>query len=94
VRVIWTPEASQDRIDIWNHISAENVAAAISMDELFSNAAERLAIHPLMGKPGLIPGTRELVIHESYRLVYEAEGNGVWLLALVHTARRWPPALD
>lgn len=94
MRVIWTPEASQDRTDIWNHISNENVAAAIRMDELFSNAAERLATHPLMGKPGLIPGTRELVIHESYRLVYETEGEGVWLLALVHTARRWPPVAD
>ena len=94
MRVIWTPEASQDRIDIWNHLSTENPAAAIRMDELFSNAAERLATHPLMGKPGLIPGTRELVIHESYRLVYEAEGEGVWLLALAHTARRWPPILD
>lgn len=94
MRVIWTPEASQDRIDIWNHLSAENPAAAIRMDELFSNAAERLAAHPLMGKPGLIPGTLELVIHESYRLVYETEGEEVWLLALVHTARRWPPATD
>lgn len=94
MRVTWTPEALQDRIIIWNHISAENPAAAIRMDELFSNAAERLATHPLMGKPGLIPGTRELVIHESYRLVYETEGEGVWLLALVHTARRWPPVAD
>ena len=94
MRVIWTPEASQDRIDIWNHISAESPAAAIRMDELFNSAADRLATHPLIGKPGLIPGTRELVIHESYRLVYEIEGEGVWLLALAHTARRWPPALE
>ena len=91
MKVIWTPEALQDRIDIWNYISAENPAAAIRIDELFSNAAERLATHPLIGKSGLIPGTREVVIHESYRLVYETEGEGVWLLALVHTARSWPP---
>lgn len=86
--VIWTPEASQDRADIWGYISAENPAAAIRMDELFSDAADRLSSHPLMGKPGLVPGTRELVIHESFRLVYETEGERVWLLALVHTARR------
>ena len=39
-------------------------------------------------------GTRELVAHESYRLVYEIDGSTVWVLALVHTARRWPPVTE
>jgi plasmid stabilization system protein ParE len=43
-----------------------------------------------MGRTGLVPGTRELIPHESYRLVYEVEGDTVWILALVHTARMWP----
>ena len=34
---------------------------------------------------------RELIPHESYRLVYEIERETVWVLALVHTARQWPP---
>ena len=44
------------------------------MDELFSDAAARLAAHPKMGKPGKIAGTRELIPHKSYRLMYEIEG--------------------
>jgi hypothetical protein len=37
------------------------------------------------------PGTRELVPHESYLLVYEVViQETVWILALVHTARQWP----
>lgn len=44
-----------------------------------------------MGRPGQIPGTRELIPHESYRLVYEVQAGTVWILALVHTARLWPP---
>lgn len=50
-----------------------------------------MAEHPLMGRPGQVPGTRELIPHESYRLVYEAQADTVWILALVHTARPWPP---
>lgn len=38
-----------------------------------------------------IAGTRELIPHESYRLVYEVQADAVWILALVHTARLWPP---
>ncbi len=89
--VIWTPEAEQDRADIWDYIAADNPGAAVRMDERFSEAAARLAVHPKMGKTGKIPGTRELVPHESYRLVYEIDGDTVWVLALVHTARQWPP---
>jgi toxin ParE1/3/4 len=91
VKVIWTPEAEQDRADIWDHIVADNPHAAVRMDELFSDAASRLARHPRLGHVGQIPGTRELAVHESYRLVYQTDGRTVWLLALVHTARQWPP---
>lgn len=61
------------------------------MDKLFSEAAAKLASHPKVGRPGKISGTRELIPHESYRLVYEIDGNTVWVLTLVHTARQWPP---
>jgi toxin ParE1/3/4 len=65
VKVVWTPEALQDRADIWDYIAADNPRAAARMDELFSDAAVRLADHPKQGRPGKIQGTRELVPHES-----------------------------
>jgi plasmid stabilization system protein ParE len=64
------------------------------MDQLFSDAAARLVDFPKLGRTGRIPGTRELIPHESYRLVYEVEGETLWVLALVHTARRWPPTKE
>ena len=91
MRVVWTPEAQQDRNDVWSYIAADNPRAAARMDELFSEAAARLASFPQLGKAGRIAGTRELIPHESYRLVYEIEGDTIWVLALVHTARQWPP---
>jgi toxin ParE1/3/4 len=94
MKVVWTPEALQDRTDIWEYIATDNPYAASSVDQLFSDAAARLADHPMMGKSGTIPGTRELIPHESYRLVYEIDDDIVWILAVVHTARQWPPARD
>ena len=91
MRVIWTPEAQQDRADVWDYIAHDNPRAAAWMDELFSDAAARLAEHPMLGRAGKIPGTRELIPHENYCLVYELERETVWVLALVHTARQWPP---
>jgi toxin ParE1/3/4 len=90
VIVFWTPEALQDRRDIWDYIASDNPIAAARMDTLFSDAAARLKDHPQLGRTGTVPGTRELIPHESYRLVYEVDGDAVWILALVHTARLWP----
>ena len=90
MRVFWASAAEQDRADIIDHIGQDNPLAAIRMDELFAEAAGRLTEHPNLGKAGQIPGTRELIPHESYRLVYEVEDDCVWILALVNTARMWP----
>lgn len=91
MRVLWALSAEQDRADIVDFIAQDSPLAAIRMDEIFSAAAGRLAEHPLLGRAGQIPGTRELIPHESYRLVYEVRADTVWILTLVHTARLWPP---
>ncbi len=94
MRVLWTPEALQDRSEIWDYIALDNATAAARMDALFSQACARLEDHPLLGRAGQIMGTRELIVHESYRLVYECDeaAQTVWVLVLMHTARLWPPA--
>ena len=94
MKVVWTPQALQDRIDIWDYIALDNPRAATRMDALFSDAAARLTIHPMLGRLGRIQGTRELIPHENYRLVYEISGVTVWIVALVHVARQWPAVRD
>ncbi|MDO5087373.1 MAG: type II toxin-antitoxin system RelE/ParE family toxin [Comamonadaceae bacterium] len=91
MRLAWTRHAEEDRLRIWEYIAADNPPAAAQMDALFGQAAERLRAHPKLGAPGRIAGTRELVVHASYRMVYEQDAGGVLILALVHTARQWPP---
>ncbi|WP_110655840.1 type II toxin-antitoxin system mRNA interferase toxin, RelE/StbE family [Salinicola halimionae] len=94
MKVIWTPEAWADRQDIVVYIAEDNPVAAVRMDQLFSDAAATLTQFSMRGRPGTIAGTRELIPHESYRLVYELEGETVWVLALVHASRQWPPIQD
>jgi toxin ParE1/3/4 len=94
VKVVWTPEARQDRADIWGYIAADNPNAASRLDQLFSDAAARLADFPMLGRAGRLVGTRELFPQASYRLVYEIQGETIWVLTVVHTARRWPPIHD
>jgi len=55
VRVVWTPEAEQDRDDLWDYIATDNVAAAARMDEVFSDGVAQLADFPLMVGPEKSP---------------------------------------
>lgn len=93
MKVLWAQEALNDRTAIWDYLEERNPLAAAEMDERFSETAARLAEQPLMGAPGKIAGTRELIPHEHYRLVYELdeEAGIVWIVTLIHTARCWPP---
>ena len=77
---------------MWDHIAADSLRAADKLDKLFNDAAMRLSRHPLIGKPGQMPGTREYLVHDHYRLIYLIEAEWVVVLSVVHTARQWPPA--
>lgn len=92
MKVRWTGPADQDRLEIWNYLTARDLQAAIRMDERFSAAAGLITEFPNAGRAGLVAGTRELIPHPSYRLVYEIFGETAWILALIHTSRQWPPA--
>jgi plasmid stabilization system protein ParE len=47
--------------------------------------------HPQFGRPGRIIGTRELVAHRNYILVYDVTADTVRVLRVLHAARQWPP---
>ncbi|MBV4476627.1 MULTISPECIES: type II toxin-antitoxin system RelE/ParE family toxin [Pseudomonas] len=90
MRIIWTQAAAKERAQIWDHLYTLNPRAAAEMDKRFSDAVSRLSHNPKTGQFGIIAGTRELIPHPSYRLVYQIEQDAVWILTLIHTARMWP----
>ena len=89
MKLYWTLEAIADRDAIFDYIEVDNPAAALALDELFSEKAERLTDHPKLGRPGRVDGTRELVVHENYILIYDIAGDLVRILRVLHAARRW-----
>lgn len=91
VKLIWTRPASIDRKKIREYIAQDNPAAALTIDELLSEKAGRLVDHPNLGRLGRVAGTRELIAHQNYILVYDLAGDLVRVLRILHAARQWPP---
>lgn len=89
--LFWTPEAINDRNEIYDYIETDNPVAALALDELFAEKAGRLIDYPDLGRPGRVAGTRELVAHQNYILVYDFSGDRVRVLRVLHAARKLPP---
>lgn len=92
MRLVWTIRASLDRKQIREYIAEDNPAAALALDELISEKGSRLVDHPGLGRPGRVPGTRELVVHQNFILIHDTAGDRVRILRVLHAARQWPPA--
>jgi len=51
MKVFWAAAAQRDRADIIDYISQDSPLAAIRINELFADAAARLADHHALVKP-------------------------------------------
>lgn len=91
MKLIWAPQARQDRRDILRFIELDNVSAALRLDQTISEAADKLLHRPRLGRPGRISETREWVVHPNYILIYESTPDELQILRVLHTSRRWPP---
>ena len=93
MRLLWSPYAIADRDAIFDHIAADNPAAAIATDVAIAQRVERLVQFPRSGRTGRVTGTRELVIpRTSYLAVYRLAPTDILILRILHGARQWPPA--
>lgn len=90
MRLVWTRLANADRQKIREYIAQDNPAAALALDELFSEKTKRLVDHPNLGRPGRVAGTRELVAHQNYILIYDTVDDHVRLLRVLHASRQYP----
>lgn len=91
MRLYWTKHARDDRSAIYDYIEIDSPAAALALDEIFSFKVNYLIDHPRLGRLGRVTGTRELVIHHNYILIYDLSDESIRILRLLHVARQWPP---
>ncbi|HXQ83582.1 MAG TPA: type II toxin-antitoxin system RelE/ParE family toxin [Xanthobacteraceae bacterium] len=92
MNIVWSPEAVQDLISLRAYIAEESLAGAQRVVLRILNDVEHLLPdNPHMGRPGRVPGTRELVIPQTpYIVPYRVRGEAIQILRVYHGARRWP----
>ena len=90
--ILWSPEAIDDLTSIRAYIAEDNPAAARGVVlHIMQNIEQLLSSNLQMGRPGRVPGTRELVIPKTPFVVpYRLQRNVIQILRVYHGARRWP----
>jgi len=90
-RVKWTRNALDNLDSAIEFIAADKPMAAAKVAAKIWNAAHILFEQPGMGRPGRVPGTRELVISGlPYVLPYVEKNGMIFILRVMHTSMRWP----
>jgi toxin ParE1/3/4 len=91
MRVRWTTPAKEQFVSAYEYIADENRAAAARAANRIWKSTELLANHALAGREGRVEGTRELVIRgTAFIVAYRIEKKEIWILAVMHAARKWP----
>jgi toxin ParE1/3/4 len=94
VTVVWSPRAIGHLADLRSYIAREHPDAAARTAATLLAAVDRLAEMPNLGRPGRVPGTRELVVPGTrYVIPYRLRGERLEIIAVFHGRQRWPKRL-
>ena len=94
MKIRWVRPALQDLKDVGNYISADSPDVAKSVLARIRQSSKLLGDQLQMGRPGRVPGTRELVVPGTpFVLPYRVISDEVQILRVIHGARRWPKTL-
>ncbi len=91
MRVRWLRTALRNLDEEATYIAADDEAAARLVVARVLEAVAQLVDQPGLGRPGRVPGTRELVVlNTCYIVPYRVRGEEVQILRVFHTSRRRP----
>ncbi len=75
---------------IVQYIKNDNPQSAKEFYQETIRKVEVLESFPMIGRAGIVPETRELVIHENYIVYYRVAGEVVEVLRVLHVKKKYP----
>jgi plasmid stabilization system protein ParE len=90
MRIKWTKRAASNLETILASIAHERPSAAQRFLADTLHQIDQLAEFPSLGRTGVVPLTRELVLHENYIAFYRVSGDAIEILRVLHSRRKYP----
>jgi len=94
MKLRWTPRAVADLEEISDYLAAASPQAWEHLLQRVERLTETILDFPLMGKAGLVPGTREFVLSGTpYILVFQLKDDSVVIVSVRDGRMRLTPSL-
>jgi toxin ParE1/3/4 len=90
LKVRWRPAAEADRDGIIDYIAQDDPVAAIDLGDAIDRQVAELPKQAKLYRVGRVKGTREMVVHPNYIVVYRIVRGEIEILRVLHSARQWP----
>ncbi|MGH8032407.1 MAG: type II toxin-antitoxin system RelE/ParE family toxin [Luteimonas sp.] len=86
----WNAKALDELDAIAGYIAQFNPIAAEGLQDLIEASVLPLSEHPYLYRLGRVAGTREMVAHPNYIVVYRVLADQVEIVGVLHAAREYP----
>ena len=86
----WRPQARKSLKKIVLYIAERNLPAARAMRSCIEDSVLPLCEHPYLYKRGRVPGTREIVAHPNYIVIYRVQADCIEVVDVVHSRQQFP----
>ena len=88
--VFWRQTATSDLATILRFIANESPLAARRIRNLIETAVLPAAEHPYLYRSGAVPGTREIIAHPNYIIVYQVTAERIEVVNVLHARQEYP----
>lgn len=87
----WTETAIEELDRLIAFVAERSPWAAEDLFDQIIDAVVPTSEHPYIFRPGRVPGTREIVAHPNYIVVYRVASDAVIIVRVLHSREQYPP---
>ena len=88
--VLWRASARAQLASIIRFIATESPPAARRLRKSIEASVLPAAEHPYLYRPGRVLGTREIVAHPNYIVVYQVMADHIEVVSVLHARQEYP----
>lgn len=88
--VRWLAKARDNLSSIIAYVAERNELAASELLAEIERTTSQLPQHPYLYRPGRVVGTREIVVHSNYLVVYRIGPAAIEIVTVLHARQQYP----
>lgn len=89
-KLTWRRSVSDQLDGILGYIAENDEQAGDRLEQRITEILDTAIVVPFMGRPGRLAGTRELIVHANYIVVYRVTDTAINILRVLHARKQYP----